>query len=85
MRRKPLIAGNWKMYKTQEEAIEFVRGLLPVAKKIKDKEIFFGRSVYLDQPPCCRGEGEWRGDWRTKYERCLGRGFYRRDCSKDAS
>src|SRR3984885_1347044 len=27
--RAPFIAGNWKMYKTNEEAEEYVRGLLP--------------------------------------------------------
>src|SRR5207247_2947949 len=29
MRRTPLIAGNWKMYKTRAEAEAFVRALLP--------------------------------------------------------
>jgi triosephosphate isomerase (TIM) len=29
VRRTPLIAGNWKMYKTRREAEEFVRALLP--------------------------------------------------------
>jgi triosephosphate isomerase len=29
VRRTPLIAGNWKMYKTRPEAAEFVRALLP--------------------------------------------------------
>jgi triosephosphate isomerase (TIM) len=24
MRRKPLIAGNWKMYKTRDEALAFI-------------------------------------------------------------
>jgi triosephosphate isomerase (TIM) len=27
--RTPLIAGNWKMYKTEEQAEEFIQGLLP--------------------------------------------------------
>jgi triosephosphate isomerase len=29
MARTPLIAGNWKMYKTEEQAEEFIQGLLP--------------------------------------------------------
>ncbi len=29
MARTPLIAGNWKMYKTEEQAEEYVQALLP--------------------------------------------------------
>ena len=29
MARTPLIAGNWKMYKTQREAEEYIQSLLP--------------------------------------------------------
>jgi triosephosphate isomerase (TIM) len=29
MSRTPLIAGNWKMYKTEEQAEEYIQGLLP--------------------------------------------------------
>ncbi|MHB8241336.1 MAG: triose-phosphate isomerase [Solirubrobacteraceae bacterium] len=29
MARVPLIAGNWKMYKTEEEAEDYIQGLLP--------------------------------------------------------
>jgi triosephosphate isomerase len=30
MSRTPLIAGNWKMYKTEEQAEEYIQGLLPL-------------------------------------------------------
>jgi triosephosphate isomerase len=30
MDRTPLIAGNWKMYKTEEQAEEYIQGLLPL-------------------------------------------------------
>ncbi|NLK72422.1 MAG: triose-phosphate isomerase, partial [Clostridiales bacterium] len=28
--RRPLIAGNWKMYKTTSEAVEFVEAFIPL-------------------------------------------------------
>ena len=28
--RRPLIAGNWKMYKTEAEAELYIQGLLPL-------------------------------------------------------
>ena len=31
--RKPVIAGNWKMYKTIAEAVDFVEKIRPVADK----------------------------------------------------
>ncbi len=37
--RKTLIAGNWKMYKTPEESVRFVRELLPLLEKREDREI----------------------------------------------
>src|SRR5713101_3210344 len=37
--RIPFIAGNWKMYKTVHEAVEFVKELWPVVKEITDVEI----------------------------------------------
>ncbi|NJR69113.1 MAG: triose-phosphate isomerase [Synechococcales cyanobacterium CRU_2_2] len=38
--RKIVIAGNWKMYKTQEEATEFLSGFLPILEKTpSDREI----------------------------------------------
>jgi triosephosphate isomerase len=39
MSRKPLIAANWKMYKTPAEAVEFTRTFVPIAGKHKDVEI----------------------------------------------
>ena len=37
--RIPFIAGNWKMYKTVHEAVEFVKELRPALKDITDVEI----------------------------------------------
>ncbi len=37
--RIPFIAGNWKMYKTVHEAVEFVKELRPAVKEITDVEI----------------------------------------------
>ena len=33
--RKPIIAGNWKMNKTPEEAAQLVRDLVPLVKDAK--------------------------------------------------
>jgi triosephosphate isomerase len=35
--RKIIIAGNWKMYKTQEESLEFLQGFLPYLQETEDK------------------------------------------------
>ncbi len=37
--RTPLIAGNWKMYKTIEEAVNLVQELRENLEEIKDREI----------------------------------------------
>lgn len=37
--RKPIIAGNWKMYKTPSEAVAFVRGLQEAAAGAENVEI----------------------------------------------
>jgi len=37
--RRPLIAGNWKMYKTAAEAVEFVRQFLPRVDGVGDRDI----------------------------------------------
>jgi triosephosphate isomerase len=37
--RIPVIAGNWKMYKTAAEATAFVRAFLPLVSGVKDVEI----------------------------------------------
>jgi triosephosphate isomerase len=37
--RKPVIAGNWKLYKTSQEAVDFVTSLIPMVKDISDVEI----------------------------------------------
>ncbi|MBN2057297.1 MAG: triose-phosphate isomerase [Candidatus Saganbacteria bacterium] len=35
--RKPIIAGNWKMFKTEAEAVDFVKKVKPLVKDVKDK------------------------------------------------
>jgi triosephosphate isomerase len=37
--RKPVIAGNWKLYKTASEAVELVNNLAPLVKQNHDVEI----------------------------------------------
>lgn len=37
--RRPLIAGNWKMYKTSGEAVDFVRQLTPLIDGVDDRDI----------------------------------------------
>ncbi|MEW6189153.1 MAG: triose-phosphate isomerase [Actinomycetota bacterium] len=37
--RKPIIAGNWKMNKTVEEAVELVQDLIPLVMDVRDVEI----------------------------------------------
>ena len=40
--RTPLIAGNWKMFKTVHEAVVFVKELRALVKDIADVEIVVG-------------------------------------------
>ena len=37
--RKPVIAGNWKMYKTIAEAVDFIEKIKPVAEKATHCEV----------------------------------------------
>ncbi len=37
--RKPIIAGNWKMYKDLTEAVDFVQKLLPLVSDVSDRTI----------------------------------------------
>jgi triosephosphate isomerase len=37
--RRPLIAGNWKMYKTSAEAADFVKNFLPLVAGVADRDI----------------------------------------------
>ncbi|SRR5579871_6109135 len=39
MSRKPIIAGNWKMYKTVKESVDFVKQLEGKLKDVTDREI----------------------------------------------
>ncbi|HTP64060.1 MAG TPA: triose-phosphate isomerase [Geobacteraceae bacterium] len=40
--RKPVIAGNWKLFKTNGEAVELVTGLVPLVKNNNKVEIVVG-------------------------------------------
>jgi triosephosphate isomerase (TIM) len=35
--RKPIIAGNWKMFKTEQEALEFAKAVKPLVADVKDR------------------------------------------------
>lgn len=37
--RKPLVAGNWKMYKTPTETEEFIKAFLPLIQNQERAEI----------------------------------------------
>lgn len=37
--RKPIMAGNWKMYKTESEAVDFAKNLKPLVAGVKDRTI----------------------------------------------
>ena len=37
--RKPILAGNWKMYKTVKESVDFAKQLNEKFKDIQDREI----------------------------------------------
>jgi len=39
MARRALIAGNWKMYKTPAEAVEYARAFLPLVAGVSDRDI----------------------------------------------
>jgi len=47
MARRPLIAANWKMHKTQQEARSFVAALLPKIRDIRDRDILICPSFPL--------------------------------------
>lgn len=42
--RKPVIAGNWKMYKTDDDAVSFARDFLPKVAGVDDVEIVLAPS-----------------------------------------
>ena len=45
--RKPLIAANWKMYKTPDEAVAFVRAFIPLVATHSHAEIVLCPSTAL--------------------------------------
>ncbi|HEX5680278.1 MAG TPA: triose-phosphate isomerase, partial [Desulfobacterales bacterium] len=42
--RRPLIAGNWKMYKTSAEAADFARRFVPLVSGVADRDIMIAPS-----------------------------------------
>ncbi|MDR2461508.1 MAG: triose-phosphate isomerase [Deltaproteobacteria bacterium] len=40
--RKPFLAGNWKMYKTGTEAVEFIKAFVPLLGSLSDREAALG-------------------------------------------
>ena len=46
--RTPLIAGNWKMHKTEAQAEEFIQALLPRVSTADGVRVLYGGSVKPD-------------------------------------
>jgi triosephosphate isomerase len=55
--RRPLIAGNWKMYKTISEALEFVQALKPLVVASTHCQIVVGPAFTAIKPVADRLEG----------------------------
>ncbi|HSE97416.1 MAG TPA: triose-phosphate isomerase [Blastocatellia bacterium] len=55
--RKPLIAGNWKMYKTVAEALDFVQVLKPMVVAMTHCEIMIAPAFTSLKPVADRAEG----------------------------
>jgi triosephosphate isomerase len=57
MKRRKIFAGNWKMYKTYNEAVELARGIIDGVKGVDDKEVvIFPPSPYVRNiADLCRG------------------------------
>lgn len=55
--RRPIIAGNWKMYKTIPEALEFVQALKPLVVASTHCEIVIAPPFTAIKPLCDRLEG----------------------------
>ena len=39
--RRPLLAGNWKMYKTPDEAVRFFEEFLPLVDGVVNRDVLF--------------------------------------------
>ena len=50
MPRTPVMAGNWKMFKTVHEAVVFVKELRPLVKDATDVEIVVAPAFVAVQP-----------------------------------
>jgi triosephosphate isomerase (TIM) len=80
--RKPVIAGNWKLYKTNKEATELVTRLIPIVKKNRGvdivvapvftaltsvKEVISGSNIMLSGQDCFwEEEGAFTGEVSPK-------------------
>ena len=83
--RKRIIAGNWKMYKTVEEAksfVEEVQGKIPVSDNVE--AVICPPALYLSELVQLTKESATR-DWRTNDARCKRRRIYRRSKSGNVS
>ena len=74
--RTPLIAGNWKMYKTQAAAREFVAELLPLARRRASAQAGTPKSR------CARPSRTSRPSWRQPQAPCCR--CSRRTCTTSA-
>jgi len=68
--RKPLIAGNWKMFKTEEEAVLFAEELAPRTRGISDREILICPSALCISPlvKAFKGSGVFVGAQNIYWE-----------------
>ena len=57
--RRPVIAGNWKMYKTIAEAVDFIEKIKPVVEKADHCEVVVA-------PPFTALAGSGRGGERNR-------------------
>ncbi len=67
--RKPIIAGNWKMYKTRDEALQFVYAVANFIPKAEDVEsVIFAQSTVLRCLVKRQGENLKIGSQNVHYE-----------------
>lgn len=70
MGRRQIFAGNWKMFKTYNEAVDLIKGLSAGLKKSREREyVLFPPSVYLkDLSPLCAATPFVTGAQNMYYE-----------------
>lgn len=68
MGRRKIFAGNWKMYKTSDEALDLVRGLAAGIRKIDGREyVVFPPSPYLKEISSCCASTPFRTGAQNMY------------------